>query len=454
MRLRLLSLHVIFTGLSWFFAVPALACYVWNGAAESDPVANLSSCAAEMSAEFAAFSAAHPSYCNSPNTCTLSGVSASVSDVPTAGGQACNGEFNVNGSATANIGTGSISTTSGCPTCGTAAGNYDVVTPTSSPATPGSTACGTDFCTYTYGPTSSFRSWVLASGGKQVTSQTATTAGGSGATCAAPTSPLPTPGSKVDTGAAVTDCQVLGSAIGCVTQSTSGTYCGTYNGDQVCVGAIAPGKCEAFASGGVACTEATNTNAASSPPAPNNGTSGVPATPTAVLTDNVSGTPSVTNYYGSSTVSGSTVSAPSSGAGTNVGATNTAGVASGGSGSGAGTVGADCDTASNPGGCTGAVPGAQTAECASYAGCLETFWGNVQSAPIFTAVTALGTAWPSGSCPAETVMLTTFAGAPGGGTFDYGTTMCNVWANYAVPILSATTLVFFSLVAVFIVMSA
>jgi hypothetical protein len=96
------------------------------------------------------------------------------------------------------------------------------------------------------------------------------------------------------------------------------------------------------------------------------------------------------------------------------------------------------------------VPGTPSAGCSSYEACFQTFWTAVQSAPLVTAITGLSTAWPSGACPTYTLTLATIPGH----TFDYGTTMCSLWGTYALPALSGTTMVVWSLVGIFILMSA
>lgn len=308
----------------------------------------------------------------------------------------------------------------------------------------GTNICGSDGCNYTATAATSGPFLVASMGhGAVGTIQTVTSVG---TTCSATTAQA-SPGQQQTSGQASTTCDSQGGNIACLTQDASGHNCGTYNGDQVCVATVPQGQCAQYASGGVMCVQQGSSE--TSPPAPNNGSSATtPATPTETVTAPAgSGATTTANYYSAATVAGSTK-------GTTVTATGTTGNPTGGAAVGAGGSGtnpADCDTTANASGCTGTTPTAQTPECSAYAACFETFWSEAQPAPIFAAVTALETAWPSGSCPAETVTL---GAEMDNKSLDYGTPMCNLWENSAVPILSSCTLVLFALAAIRIVLSA
>jgi len=104
------------------------------------------------------------------------------------------------------------------------------------------------------------------------------------------------------------NCIVASGHTLCVNDSTSNA---TINSDVVNPSQIPAGGCVGYGDGSAAC------NASTSPPVPNNGNQGSPATPTAIVGDN-SGGGSV-NYYSSTTVAGSTSVIPVTGTGSTVG---------------------------------------------------------------------------------------------------------------------------------------
>jgi hypothetical protein len=300
------------------------------------------------------------------------------------------------------IGVGNLSLTSVAVnpgTCTSGAGlNFDMQTPSGTVEVPGVHVCGSDGCAYVMGPTSTFRTWAASAGGKALTTQTAVNQGTS---CNYSTTAPAQPQSQIDAGTNVQDCQSLGSTISCVTQSSAGQYCGTYNGDYVCVGGVSANKCVAYASGGVACT-VPNGATATSPPAPDNGTAGTPATPTAVLTMNVSGTVTTTNYYSSAVAAashnpavttGSTgaTSGTTTGTGTSSGASSTVAVSPNAANGDCGASGVNC---------TGdaALPALSTEPTAQSS--LNTYFAALSSVPIVAAVGGITTAFSgSASCP-------------------------------------------------------
>lgn len=87
------------------------------------------------------------------------------------------------------------------------------------------------------------------------------------------------------------------------TNPTGGGNCGEINNQFVCLGNIPQGGCVAMAAGDKACDSSAGT-----PPAPDSGTAGHPATPTDTInTSGGGGMPPTVNYYNSSTVSGSSL---------------------------------------------------------------------------------------------------------------------------------------------------
>lgn len=247
------------------------------------------------------------------------------------------------------------------------------------------------------------------------------------------------------------------------TQGSGAGQCGTVNGNQVCPGAIKADNCVVMSDGSEACATSAPGSAATTPPAPDNGTAGTPATPTATVSVSGSGgTTNVVNYYSSSVVSSSTVGTVGASGGANVG---NGGSSGSGSGSGQGQCGASgspCSVvnanASGDGDCsvagdcsTGANP-MPTYDWSSdsWSGALTSFWNSVSGGPIAASLSAISSAWPdSGSCPSETVSLATI-----NYTADYGTEFCGLWASDAVPVLQAVMLAVWSIVAVFIFLSA
>lgn len=257
-----------------------------------------------------------------------------------------------------------------------------------------------------------------------------------------------------DVPASAASCTTTGGATACVDSVNSrGTFSvvPTATPDAIVPATPSqPDSCVSYASGAVAC----NANAAiTSPPAPSSPTSaGLPAVPSATVV----GPNGAEVYFTAAQVAASKGSTNTATSSSNPGAPAgaTTAVLGTGSASGTGTNPSDCDTSNNASACTGTLPSVGAPECSSYGSCLAAFYTEVQSAPVFESLSAITAALPSGACPSETVTLTTFSQAPGGGTFDYGTPMCNLWTNSAVPVLAAVMLMFWSLVGIFIVLSS
>jgi hypothetical protein len=342
---------------------------------------------------------------------------------------------------------GTISASSG-GTCATPAGNYNVLTK-GVPAAAGSTVCGADNCTYTYGPTSSFRS-VIGCGGACMY-QTGSTTGGSGAYCSGTPTQVVTQ-QPIDNGVPNTSCQLLGTATVCAQQAATGTYCGTYNGDQVCIGTIPAGTCSVYSSGGVACTVA-GTGSPATPPAPNNGTAGTPATPDLTVSSNASGTTTTTTYYSSGKTAVSTV--PTNGAGNGV-TENKNGTATG-TGTGTGTSGTgtgDCvlaagETGANdPSTCSGTTPSLTRSDTVQSN--IQGLYTGIAASPIVAAMTAITTSMPAaGSCPTASVTLTSLTSH----SYDFMSSACTVFAFNLGTLISISDAIW-CLLGVLIVMSA
>lgn len=263
-------------------------------------------------------------------------------------------------------------------------------------------------------------------------------------------------------GTGTSSCVTAGATTACATAGgTNGPPCGTVNGDQACAAAMPPNGCVSYADGAMACLG----NAASAPSDAPTTAGGSPApaaatfqfgAPMPVATNNTS-----VYYYSQSTVENSGTplfSQPATGTGTGTG----------GSGSTTGCAGTsttpcvtqpvpnaangDCGASANAANCTttGSPLPSVNWTGDSWSGSTTAFVNAVETGPIGTAVTGLSNAWPSGgSCPAETVKLTTL-----NYTADYGTPLCNIWQSAALPILSDTMLAIWSIAAVIVFMSA
>jgi len=235
-------------------------------------------------------------------------------------------------------------------------------------------------------------------------------------------------GTDAGAGAAVgtqADCDASGTI--CRDTGTGGKNCGMFNGDRVCVGTVPKGTCVGYSSGGAACVSAAGTGNAATPPAPNNGTPGTTATPSATVSANGQ----TVNYYSSTVVGGSTA-APTTGA-------PVQGDPIGTQGTGTSPQPGECDGDA----CTGTTPTLESLD--SFQAITQGFMGRVEGSALLTTVTGLGAAVPSGVCPRPTLALF-------GTTFTW-TTMCDLWDQIS-GVINAVMLAVWGLLAVRIVLSA
>jgi len=164
--------------------------------------------------------------------------------------------------------------------------------------------------------------------------------------------------SSAEPAAQTGQCVSGGGVTACATGSPKN--CGVFNGDEVCPTAIPPGTCESYASGGVACTASPNTWTMPTPPGPNTGTAGQPATPSGhvqqdTVTNGEVSTYQVSWYFNAATVQASTQPVQgSAGAGT-AGSSGSSGGSSGGSGDGKGNAGTECGNGTVSDGAGGCV---------------------------------------------------------------------------------------------------
>lgn len=195
---------------------------------------------------------------------------------------------------------------------------------------------------------------------------------------------------------------VTGSGGTFCSEDQSGKNCGTFNGDEVCPGSLPPGTCVSYASGGVACTQAVGASSVPSPPGPDNGTPGHPASPTgqvqAPVTTNGVTTQVTTNYYDSTTVNTSTGGIASSSGGLNVGNGGSFGSGTvGGNGSGSGPSAADGDCGASGVSCDPGLP--TLPDQSSILESSQTYMTGLSSVPIVAAVSGIAASVPVGQCP-------------------------------------------------------
>jgi len=313
----------------------------------------------------------------------------------------------------------------------------------------GSGMCGSDGCAYT--AVNVPRMLAASDGsGHQMILQDGTATGAACSAASGPPSPQSAqPGNQTDNGVPNSTCVSQSGNIACMSQSAAGKNCGTYNGDQVCVADVPAGSCVQYASGGVACTQSTGATAASSPPAPDNGTPGQPAPPTETVTTSQG----VTNYYGAATVKGSTGAAVTKGAG--VGGVATGGTGGGGTGTGSSGSGpGDCmlqpgePGADDPAGCNGTTP--SLARSDTVQSNIQGLYSGIAASPIVSALAAISSSVPSaGSCPTASVTLMSLSGH----TFDFLQTACTIFAADLSTLIAISDTIW-CILGVLIVMSA
>lgn len=242
-----------------------------------------------------------------------------------------------------------------------------------------------------------------------------------------------TPSDSANSTTSAESCHTTGSGVTVCVNPTGGGQCGDLNGEFVCLKSTPPGGCQVFASGAKVCDSTAGT-----PPVPDNGTKGQPATPTTQIGQSVNGGSATTyNYYSSSTVSGSSAT------GNGTSPTTQAGQGTSGSGSGASAANGDCGaTGVN---CAGdsTVPTLPTQQ--TIAQSTSDYVGSLSSVPIVASVSNIASAIPSGTCPTAT--LSVF-----GHSYQLDE-QCTLY-NSISAVLSAVFLAMWALLGVRILMSA
>jgi hypothetical protein len=223
--------------------------------------------------------------------------------------------------------------------------------------------------------------------------------------------------------------------------TSSGKSCGTFNGDEVCVGTVRTGTCVSYASGGVACAAST------APPVPNNGTPGTPAT----AAMQVSANGQTVNYYTSTQISTSTTTT-TTGNPVQSQPTGTQGLGggTGGSVTVSGSVAVSADPAKGDCGAAGVnCAGDATTPTLPSADTIATtttnYVGALSSVPIVAAVSGISASIPTGTCPTGSFSV-------------YGSTytidaQCSLWASVS-AIVQLVMLAVWALAGVRILMSA
>lgn len=223
-------------------------------------------------------------------------------------------------------------------------------------------------------------------------------------------------------GASRTDCDATGTI--CRNADATGKNCGTYNGDRVCVSAVPANTCVEFASGGVACMAASSGGTATPP---DNGTAGMPATPTMKVSENGK----TVNYYNSTVVNSSTVT---------VSTGNPQGgdpLTNGGSGSG------------GEGGSLDDLEGGELGTVGDYGESASGFYASIEGAPIVAAVSAIAGSIGTASCPSWSTTVDA-----GFTSFDVDfSIVCTLWDDIA-GVIGAVMLCVWALAGIKILMSA
>lgn len=212
-----------------------------------------------------------------------------------------------------------------------------------------------------------------------------------------------------------------------VCKNDSDNSCQYVNDEYVCTNPLGDDKCVRTPNGALFCVAS-----AGMPPAPDDGTPGVPADPDAqVHTTDGGGGGNTYNYYNNTTVNNS--SRPS-GEGSNPDGSGVTPGSGDGEGEGEGE-----------GGDPGAVGLPELEEGQSVGSTAGGFFAEASQAPIVAALSGLGASVPGGSCPTYAVEI-----------FDHSYSvnpMCDYWEDFA-GILSAVMLVGWGLLAARILFTA
>lgn len=226
-------------------------------------------------------------------------------------------------------------------------------------------------------------------------------------------------------------CVDIGDGEFCANKAGNG-QCGYLNDQYICLAKTPNGGCQKLADGSKVCS------GADTPPAPDNGSPGIAATPDGTIQGGTGGPETSTyNYYNSTTVTNSSRD------GTDNPDVEGPPGDEDGDGNGDGEGEGECVPGEE---CAGDLPAIGGDGDCTFAECVSAFLAAVEAAPIVASVSGVGASFPTGSCP--TWNLEAF-----GETYSLSAPMCSIWEDIA-PFLSAVFLVIWGWVATRIVLSA
>lgn len=247
---------------------------------------------------------------------------------------------------------------------------------------------------------------------------------------------------------AAENCVDIGDGEYCASPQGDG-QCGYVNDTYTCLDHVREDECKVLGDGGRVCGSAAN----STPPVPDNGTPGQLATPDGQVSQTTpdatpgipGGVTNIYNYYGSSTVAGSTRDPGTTGAsGESTSGSPHApapGAATGGGGTGGnGTcTSADCEA--------GPLP--ELADIGTLGEAMQEFWNDLQEVPIIEAASNIAPSFGTGSCPSWSTSVDLYTSSI---NIDF-TSVCGMWLDIA-PALTFVCLVMFGLLAFRVLFSA
>lgn len=234
-------------------------------------------------------------------------------------------------------------------------------------------------------------------------------------------------------------CQAVGDGQYCASSGGDG-QCGYMNDTFTCLKNVAPNECKALTGGGRICGPLANTT----PPVPDNGTPGVPATPDGTIeqerTENGATVTNNYSYYNATTVAGSARD-PGTDGGADDGGSPSGG--SGGDDGGEEPGAPDCEGTT----CGEGVP--ELEDIGTMTEAFTGFWGELQDVPLVEAATDIAPAFPAGACPDWSDTVDVYGETV---EADFGF-ICTTWADVS-PVLSFVALVFWGIIALRVLLSA
>jgi hypothetical protein len=246
------------------------------------------------------------------------------------------------------------------------------------------------------------------------------------------------------------NCAIIGGVSQCASSSTGKAVIGT---DAVTPAAPpALGTCIGYADGAAACNPGTlsvvptvgipsPSPSMATPPGPDNGTPGQPATPTAQVAQGMN----LVNFYGPAVVAASAGAVGTKGTGNGTASGTTVGAPGAG-----GAYPGDCNqSTTDASGCAGALPSLTRTDTVQSD--LQAFDAGLNSTPLMAAINNIqtGAGINAGTCPSETFTSVTLAGH----TFDFLASACQVFST-DLPTLQAISDVAWALLGVLIIVSA